>query len=533
MTMAKEYIQKTTNRAARPRSRRLRELGGTTSGTAVSVIQNGGANSVVSGDGHTHKNLPYLDQITTDNDGYISLTHPKENEEDGSVSTVTEKAKAGYSDESGHSLESDHSKDSEKWSGRMFGDYLDQPVRKKDIVEFARVIAGIIGSPDFVQGIETGSGWKIDSDGSAEMSSLTLRSFLKVPQLIYNKVRVTGGEMWNTEGGTVKSVTKDPDSDMAYTLELDVEDGDNVELAVDDICKARYNSNGTMITSYFRVTAVDEAAKSIRIVLGADAEVPGGVNAAPVPFMNIARYGNFTDAERQRSQYFSSSEMRISMLAGVDQYIIQPKHYKTVWGSVPDALIPDGIPLAKGQASMYLDTVLTRNLIQLDSSGNRVKTTRDRGLWQRTPDTPYLCNDEFQDEVYHKSCKYRCLVEGTLQEPRYDSSDWLLVAGDTTLELIIDSTAGETFLYGCLDTTLMAIVRRGVNDITDEILDSDWTWSRDTGDAAADGVWNADHSGCGRSVDLTQEDLPVSSGRFICRAYVRDGAESVEAEVVF
>lgn len=69
MTMAKEYIKKTTNRAARPRSRRLRELGGTTSGTAVSVIQNGGANSVASGDGHTHKNLPYLDQITTDNDG--------------------------------------------------------------------------------------------------------------------------------------------------------------------------------------------------------------------------------------------------------------------------------------------------------------------------------------------------------------------------------------------------------------------------------------------------------------------------------
>jgi hypothetical protein len=532
MTMAKEYIQKTTNRAARPRSRRLRELGGTTSGTAVSVIQNGGANPVVSGDGHTHKNLPYLDQITTDNDGYISLTHPKENEEDGSVSTVTEKAKAGYSDESGHSLESDHSKDSEKWSGRMFGDYIDQPVRKKDIVEFARVIAGIIGSPDFVQGIETGSGWKIDSDGSAEMSSLTLRSFLKVPQLIYNKVRVTGGEMWNTEGGTIAKVTADERSESAYILTMQVEDGDVIELDVDDICKGHYNSSGGFVTSYFRVTSVDQAAKTVRIVLGADDAVPGGKNAAPVPYMNIARYGNFTQAERQRSQYFSSTEQRIALLDGVDQYIILPSHFKLIIGSIPDSLIPKSLPLGK-RPSIYLDTVLARNFMQLDGTGAVVKTIRDRGLWQGTPDTPYLCNDEFQDEVYHKSCKYRCIVEGTLQEPRYDSSDWLLVAGDTTLELIIDSTAGETFLYGCLDTTLMAIVRRGVNDITDEILDSDWTWSRDTGDAAADGVWNADHSGCGRSVDLTQEDLPVSSGRFICRAYVRDGAESVEAEVVF
>lgn len=531
MTMVKEYIQKTASRTARPRSKRLRELGGSASGTTVSVIQNGGTNSVVTGDGHTHKNLPYLDQITTDNDGYISLTHPKENEEDGSVSTVTEKAKTGYSDESGHSLESDRTKDSEKWSGKMFGDYLDQPVRKKDIVEFARVIAGIVGSPDFAQGIEAGSGWKIDSDGAAEMSSLTLRSFLKVPQLIYNKVRVTGGEMWNTEGGTIAEVTADEGSESAYILEMQVEDGDVIELDVNDICKGHYNSSGGFVTSYFRVTSVDQAAKTVRIVLGADDAVPGGKNEAPVPYMNIARYGNFTQKERQRSQYFSSPEQRIALLDGVDQYIILPSHYKLIIGSITDSLVPKSLPLGK-RPSIYLDTVLARNFMQLDGTGAVVKTIRDRGLWQETPDAPYLSNEEYQDEVYHKSCKYRCLVEGTKAEPRYDSTDWLLVAGDTTLELIIDSSAGETFLYGRLETTLTATVRRGVTDITDEMLDSDWTWSRDTGDAVSDGVWNTDHSGCGRSVELKQEDLPAPSGRFICRAYVRDGAESVEAEVV-
>lgn len=529
--MAKEYIQKTTNRTARPRSRRLRELGGSSSGAAVSVIQNGGADSVVSGDGHTHKNLPYLDQITTDNDGYINLTHPKENEEDGSVSTVTEKAKSGYSDESAHSLESDLSKDSEKWAGNMFGDYLDQPVRKEDIVEFARVIAGIVGSPDFAQGIETGAGWKIGSDGSAEMSSLTLRSFLKVPQLIYNKVRVTGGEMWNTEGGTVAEVAADEGSESAYILTMQVEDGDVIELDVDDICKGHYNSGGGFVTSYFRVTSVDQAARTVRIVLGSDDAVPGGKNAAPVPYMNIARYGNFTQTERQRSQYFSSLEQRIALLDGVDQYMILPTHYKLIIGAIPDALIPKALPLGK-RPSMYLDTVLARNFVQLDSAGSIVKTIRDRGLWAESPDSPYLCNVEYQDEVYHKSCKYRCLVEGTPAEPRYDSTDWLLVAGDTTLELLIESSAGEVFLYGNLDTTLTAAVRRGVTDITDEILDADWSWSRDTGDAVADGVWNTDHAGCGRSVALTQEDLPGLSGKFVCRAYVRDGAESVEAEVV-
>lgn len=529
--MAKEYIQKTVSRAARPRSRRLREFGGTTSGTAVSVIQNGGTNSVVSGDGHTHKNLPYLDQITTDNDGYISLTHPKENDEDGSVSTVTEKAKAGYADEASHAIESDKSKDSEKWGGKDFDDYLDQPVRKDDVVEFAKIISRIIGSPDFMPGIESGMGWNIGSSGDAELNSLTLRSYLKVPQLIYNKVRVTGGEMWNTEGGTIAKVEKDEDSDSSYILTMELEDGDALELEVDDICKGRYNVGGVFVTSYFRVVSVDQAAKTMRVVLGSDDAVPGGRNAAPAPYMNIARYGNFTIQKRQRSQYFSSAEQRIALLDGVDQYIILPSHYKAVFGSIPEALIPESVPLGN-RLSIYLDTVLAKNFVQLDRNGDVVKTVRDRGLWSASPESPYLCNQEYQDEVYHKSCKYRCLVEGTESEPRYDSTDWLLVAGDTTLELNIDSTAGETFLYGHLDTTLVATVRRGVTDITDEILDSDWSWSRDTGDAAADGVWNADHSRCGGSIELTQEDLPSSSGRFICCAYVRDGAQSVEAEIV-
>ncbi len=387
---------------------------------------------------------------------------------------------------------------------------------------------------EFISGIETGTGASIDKNGNAEMTSLVLRSFLKVPQLIYNKVSVTGGEMWNTEGAVIKTVIQDPGSDAAFTLELELEDNETVELAVDDICKGHYNTSAGFITSYFRVTAVDQAAGSIRIVLGADSEVPGGVNAAPVPYMNIARYGNFTVEERQRSQYFSSSEQRISMLSGVDQYIILPRHYAVVQGSIPSALIPDNLPI-QGQPSIYLDNVLARNFFQIDKSGNVVKVIRDRGLWnyQTALNDPYLCNSENQDDVYHKSCKYRCLVEGTTQEPRYDSTDWLLIAGDTTLSLEIESSDGETFLYGYLSTTLTAVVRRGVNDITSDILDSDYAWSRDTGDTAADAVWNSDHASSGKSVTLTNEDLSAFSGKFICQVYVRDGAETLSAEIGF
>jgi len=525
----KNYNVRTVSRTATPRSKRLREAGVSVSGVIGSSAPATGGSDISSNcDGHTHSNKAALDAISIDNAFYLWLKQKIEGEDNSS----RQKVKAGFADDAAHATESDHSKDSDLWAGHKFADYMDQPVRKSDIVEFAKAILGIVVSPDFISGIETGCGWKIDEGGNGEMTSLTLRSFLKVPTLIYNKVRVTGGEMWNTEGGTIAEVAADPDSDTAFILTMDLEDGDTIELDVDDICKGHYNSSGGFVTSYFRVTAVDQPSKTMRIVLGADSEVPGGINHPPVAYMNIARYGNFTNKERQRSQYFSSSDQRISLLCDVDQYIIEPKHYKVVIGNIPDALIPADLPI-QGQPSIYLDNVLARNFYQIDKTGSVVKTIRDRGLWEADPAEEYQCNSEIQDDVYHKSCKYRCLVEGTAQEPRYDSTDWLLIAGDTTLVMAIESTAGETFLYGALSTELIATVKRGQEDITDGILDADWSWSRDTGNPADDTIWNTDHAGSGRQISLSNEDLTTSSGRFICTAYVRDGAVSLTEEVQF
>lgn len=524
-TMATKQYNVTT--VARPQTRGK----GATGGDGQTSVTNITGTGVSSGDGHTHSNKTLLDALVSDADFYLYIRDKLAEADESTLNKI----KAGLADEATHAAEADHATNSDKWDEHQFGDYLNQGVRTTDIVTFLKVIAAVAASPDFVQGIETGSGWRIDSGGNGEMSSLTLRSFLKVPQLIYNKIRVTGGEMWNTEGGTIAEVIPDEDSDTAFTLKMDVEDGDTIDLDVDDICKGHYNSSGGFVTSYFRVTAVNQAAKTIRIVLGADSEVPGGANNPPVPYMNIARYGNFTDEERQRSQYFSSSEQRISLLSGVDQYIITPQHHKVVIGNIPDALVPTNLPI-QGQPSIYLDNVLARNFFQLDSSGTVVKTIRDRGLWSSataSSSSPYKSTSDMQDEVYHNSCKYRCLVDGTTQEPRYDSTDWLLVAGDTTLEMTVDSSEGATFLAGQLDTVLTATVRRGVTDITTEILASDWSWTRETGNAVADAIWNTDHASCGRSVHITNEDLTTPSGKFVCTAYVRDGNVTLEQEVDF
>jgi hypothetical protein len=500
------YNVKTRSVEAKPRSKRLRELGVYVSGGGSSAGSSASDSGSVS-DGHTHANKAALDAISIDTDNYLYLSQKPE----GGDTTETVKVKAGYSD------------DSDKFDGKEFADYFDQPLRKTDIVEFAKVVAVIFKTPGFAAGIETGSGAQIDEGGNAEMNSLILRSFLKVPQLIYNKVRVTGGEMWNTEGGVIKTVTADGDN--AYLLTLEVEDGDHVELDVDDICKGHYNTSGGFVTSYFRVTYVDDAAATVRIVLGADAAVPGGINCAPVAFMNVARYGNFTQTERQRSQYFSSSSQQIVMLSGVDSYIITSANRVLLLGSVAGVDLPENLPVSASEASGYMKNIIAENFIQLDASGAIIKTIRDRGLWDETPDTPYLCTATEQDEVHCDSCKYRCIVNGTTERPAYNSTSWLLIAGDTALYMRIDSTGGHTFLWNQLQTTLVATVKRGLVDITSNIADGDWAWTRDTGDAVSDAVWNSSHASSTSSINLVNEDLNGSTGKFVCTAYVRDGVE--------
>lgn len=60
----------------------------------------------------------------------------------------------------------------------------------------------------FVEGIAGGRGGRIDANGHAELDSLTLRHFLEVPELRYNRVTVMAGVQWRgAGGGIVEEVT--------------------------------------------------------------------------------------------------------------------------------------------------------------------------------------------------------------------------------------------------------------------------------------------------------------------------------------
>ena len=139
---------------------------------------------------------------------------------------IAELAKeATHARESDHTLEADHSKESDhakeaenadKWDSREFGDYLDQPVRKKDGVAFDSVTSDSIRSAgQFVDGL-LGAGFQLwkgeDGRVSLTIDRLTVRQTMAVMELLVEKVRSVGGQICvSAANGRIKNVEESGD----------------------------------------------------------------------------------------------------------------------------------------------------------------------------------------------------------------------------------------------------------------------------------------------------------------------------------
>ncbi len=328
----KEFTLIANQRTARPRSKRLRELGVAAVESGSTVVNVSGGDIAPTGDGHTHENKKALDAISIDTDFYEYLTQDIEttDEESGeaTVETVTEKVKAGYADDAAHAAESDHATDADTWAKHVFSDYLDQALRKTDPVTFAKVVAALAQSPDFIEGISTGKGWRVDGGGNAELESLVLRRFLEVPELRYNRVSVNVGNSWRAPGGgIIASAEPDYDADgnilNTGVITLHLEDGEIGLVALDDICMGIYHNDlrpgdnaladsddgignfkfSGFYTTYFRVTEIlaSDNGKFRYAVRPVSDTWPHAFH--PCEAMHFVAYGNFSDRDRQTSRY--------------------------------------------------------------------------------------------------------------------------------------------------------------------------------------------------------------------------------------
>ena len=108
---------------------------------------------------------------------------------------------------------------------------------------------GVQFGDSFADGL-TGFGGMVDEDGNGWLESLSLRRFLEVPELRYNRVEIQIGNKWNAPGGgIVEQCIPDLDSDgnplMTGTVILHLEDGEIGTVAIDDICMGIFHDGYT------------------------------------------------------------------------------------------------------------------------------------------------------------------------------------------------------------------------------------------------------------------------------------------------
>lgn len=266
-----------------------------------------------------------------------------------------------------------------------------------------------ISSKDYVQNL---LGWLITPEGHIDAKSLRLRDFLEVPELRYNRVSIVSGEEWNAPGGgIIESV------DAANkTVHLKLEPGEVSQVEIDDICKGVFNNDTGFQTAYFRITEkIDNS--SFKYVLRS------GYTFNPCKAMHFVAYGNFTNAERQKSCY--STQNYIRFLKGVNNWEITKEMIAMQLGDLSNLKL-FGIDMSGHSA--YLNRVyMTGTIRQISSdSVTEVPVPAFKGEWKSGTYWYY-------DEVTHNGSTWICIESTTTQEPSDSSTDWLkaISKGDT------------------------------------------------------------------------------------------------------
>lgn len=538
------YELKTFKRGQRPRSERLRELGGESTGGGSTVVTVNGSGSAVSPNDHYHANKQALDQISTDADGYEYLTRQKEVTDDKGNAVyeqITEKVKAGYAD-----VANDLTEDSpirKQFLSRLVDDVAKGNITFEQAIRVAGVsyMGGGAEFGEFIKSLYAGKGAGIDAKGNAEFESVRVRSYFECLELIINRLSAIEGDQLLTEADTIDSV--DDLGDNCYGLHLRSKwDGYFTAQAVGNVLKGIINTlasgSGKYYTCWLRVNSVNTANNYIEVTAYPDEDTPAGKNYAPCEAMKIARWGNQIDTKRQSCIYLSSTEGRIVRLTGVTKPIVEASNYGATFGTLPEFLREMDLPIVEGQDYVYARGLIVQDIIRIDYQGRPVSEVIDRGQWDATAN--YYCEAINPDtgryeisDVWYMGCKWRCAKTGTKTAPAWNNTDWAMVEGNPQFTVEFADT-DYIFDPDRFALTLTIIARLYNMDITDDILPADVQWTRYSEDAkgnervASDNAWALKRANAGKSIDLTIADCDLNGYmprtlKFIATVTLRDG----------
>lgn len=335
--------------------------------------------------------------------------------------------------------------------------------------ETIRLLEGAQFGESFADG-QAGFGGKIDGRGVGYLESLTLRSFLEAPEYRFNRISIRVGNEWRAPGGgIIESVKIDHDHDgnelRSGTVYLHLEDGEIGKIAVDDICQGIWHDHMTLSNN-----STDDYDDGI----------------------GNFRFGGFFTAYFRIDQVFSvdggTNNAFHYTLRGIDKYWSLSKHPASMMHFVAYGNFTD----KTRQSSRYSTLTYERYL-------------KDVNDWTFTEDNIAAQFGDLSNlSIFglnmtgYSAYLNNIYMSGTIQQ--------FVKLGR---KMHIDQSLGGYMAPGEIETVTVSILDGYMQDHTEEYT---FMVERDTGDTAADDVWNAmpEHINCGSAFKIAFEDLHIN-----------------------
>ena len=375
------------------------------------------------------------------------------------------------------------------------------------VSEGAITANGGIDFGQFITGL-FGTGGRIDAQGHGELRSLRLWEWLEVPEIRFNKITVNIGLSIRSEGGgiietAIPDVDKEGNQTATGSAYLKLEDGEYGAIAVNDLCMGMWHDfgggnateksddkQGTIQirgfkTIYFWVTDIPETDSEgkdnsdqhfFRYQVRSSSN--GGNDIHPVDMLHFAQRGNTSDTERQHI-VFSTTKYTIKL------------HNLSTWNFSPSTIYD-------------IDGVLDGFSMEQVGSDGQTYVKHFQG-------TGHVVGNAY---IYGQIEKFERVGYRLIIEQSYNGS---IAPSETETETCrVFNGYGEDVTYMFKNYSIM----------------------RDSGDAASDGVWNAQHTnlpitGVPFKFKISYDDLGIRSSTQISTMFtvtVSDEAEKATAE---
>lgn len=315
---------------------------------------------------------------------------------------------------------------------------------------------------EFLRGM---AGAIIDAGGNAEVESITVRSYLKVMELVYNRLNALEGDFSFSDSGTIESLADNGDGTYMAAMRRRWE-GDFTSFQVGDIIYGyvnRLDSSGEYYKAWAVVRGVDRENNLLRILPYTDAQVPSEHNYPMTANMLVARWGNEIEPSYGTSMAFpafiknlgngryvntrqslfliSAEDGNIRQLMGVDAPVLRPGNFATVLGRIPEGLLDVKTEelVNKEQPYLYARGIVVQDIIRVNYQGVVQRTANYRGVWDAgtaASETEYYAvTESAYDTVTHKGAMWMCRSNATTEEPSGSTTAWQAMTAEESTHI--------------------------------------------------------------------------------------------------